>query len=627
VIAVHKKHVFKLEAALRCLDNDAIEADDLDPIRDGLDYYLVRPRGGGGQGGAGGRVRGTARQLRVLTLTRLPTHICFPHLYPDPKPTHHTPTQPRPLQSQEDSEHYDNVDDLYADIAETLEAVETVAGPGTLVSHGSKGGSVGGKDGGGRGGSKGGGDDESRERERERAAAAAAKAQLVAQGAITKSVDEEDARGRPGGRPPSVAPPGGGGGTPQPSPGVPPSPGGRGAVSALQLPAAARSGSDAGGTLGRQDSSSGQPASPQQPSASPVGGVLSPLAAAAAAAAGPGALRPGGPLSPQSAAAAAAAAGGAGAPSGGRLGAWMSGAPPAGGGGDDNAGGKGGTPGAAAAPAAGGGGQQQQAAAGKEEGSSGAAAGGATAPTSGGGAAAGGAGPAPPAGGDAPPPAAGDVAAAGAPPPGTAGPPPPPAAGAAGPLASADALAEGVAGLSLDSSASGAAAFEVLSRLAASDLNLGQLSTAPVGVGAPGGAPGGGGPPGPGPAPAALGVLDAAFRSALPQPVDSDWARSRPRHPVATPPTFPRVRRSGRGGGRGAAGPAARQPPCCAVHELPTSLSQTQKPHPHPHLPGRPRHHVGPRPVPPHGPRGAVLCLLLPARLVPAVPRGAGGGG
>lgn len=42
VIGVHKKHITKLEAALRCLDNDALEAEDLDPIRDSLEYYLVR---------------------------------------------------------------------------------------------------------------------------------------------------------------------------------------------------------------------------------------------------------------------------------------------------------------------------------------------------------------------------------------------------------------------------------------------------------------------------------------------------------------------------------------------------------------------------------------------------------
>jgi hypothetical protein len=46
VIAVHKKHIIKLEAALRCLDNDALEAEDLDPIRDSLEYYLVRRPGG-----------------------------------------------------------------------------------------------------------------------------------------------------------------------------------------------------------------------------------------------------------------------------------------------------------------------------------------------------------------------------------------------------------------------------------------------------------------------------------------------------------------------------------------------------------------------------------------------------
>ena len=32
-----------------------------------------------------------------------------------------------------------------------------------------------------------------------------------------------------------------------------------------------------------------------------------------------------------------------------------------------------------------------------------------------------------------------------------------------------------------------------------------------------------------------------AFRAALPQPADSDWSRLKPRHPVATPPTFPKT--------------------------------------------------------------------------------------
>ncbi|KAI8473036.1 MAG: not-complex component [Monoraphidium minutum] len=487
-ITVHKKHIIKLEAALRCLDNDALEAEDLDPIRDSLEYYL------------------------------------------------------------EDAEHADNVDDLYADIAETLEAVETVAGPGTLVSHGSKGGSMGGgKEGreGGRSGGGKGGDDDSKDRERERERAAAVKAQLVAAGTITKSVDDDDsaraAAARPTARPPSVAPPTPTGPGPLPSPGgVGASPGGR-TPSALQLPAAARSTSDSGQQQQQQEA---VPPSPQQraqagPAAPPVtvlspragsgpdalgaGTVLSPLAAAAAAAALPGALRPGGPLSPSAAAAAemaaaaaAAAAGGAGAPAaaaapggappGGRLGAWMSGAPasaaeaakPGGAAGAARAPPPGmPAPGAAAGNPAGAAAQQKQpdaAGGAKDEGAEGGSGG---APAEGGGAVL----------------------------------PPPPAA-MAGAGAAADALADGMAGLSMDSSASGAAAFEVLSRLASQDLGFAQLPAAPVGV------IGGGG--GQGLAPA-LGVLDASFRGSLPQPVDSDWARSRPRHPVATPPTFPRV--------------------------------------------------------------------------------------
>lgn len=534
VIAVHKKHVAKLEAALRCLDNDALEAEDLDPIRDGLEYYL----------------------------------------------------------NQEDSEHYDNVDDLYADVADTLEAVESVSGPGTLVSHGSKGGSMGGKEGreGGRGSSSKGGEDEGkeRERERERAAAAAAKAQLIAQGAITaKSLDEDDQRVRPAVRPPSVAPPlvAGSGSTPMPSPGVPPSPAGKG-LAALQLPPAARSLSDSSSQqqqLGPGQQQDGTPAgqgitSPQQhlppsphasvlsPSSEPAGagGVVSPLAAAAAAAAGPGALRPGGPLSPPAAAAAEVAAaaaastgaGGAGAgpasgqgaPSGGRLGAWMAGAPaapapapavdtPQGANSTATAaaavGAAAGPPAPAAATAVAGAGANAPpaaAAAGPAlapQQTSAAVAPGQAAPADGSDAAvpspadAGAAGPAP----------AGLSAAEGSDPATTA----PAGTAAAGPVTGAvDAIVDSLAGLSMDSSASGAAAFEVLSRLAAQDLGLGQLPAVPVGISSGGLSVGVG-------ASSALGVLEAAFRLSLPQPVDSDWARSRPRHPVATPPTFPRA--------------------------------------------------------------------------------------
>jgi CCR4-NOT transcriptional regulation complex NOT5 subunit len=45
VTRVHKKHVSALEKALRCLDNDALSSEDVDPLRDELDYYLVSGRG------------------------------------------------------------------------------------------------------------------------------------------------------------------------------------------------------------------------------------------------------------------------------------------------------------------------------------------------------------------------------------------------------------------------------------------------------------------------------------------------------------------------------------------------------------------------------------------------------
>jgi CCR4-NOT transcriptional regulation complex NOT5 subunit len=41
VVTVHKKHTSALEKALRCLDNDAITSEEIDPLKDDLDYYLV----------------------------------------------------------------------------------------------------------------------------------------------------------------------------------------------------------------------------------------------------------------------------------------------------------------------------------------------------------------------------------------------------------------------------------------------------------------------------------------------------------------------------------------------------------------------------------------------------------
>jgi CCR4-NOT transcriptional regulation complex NOT5 subunit len=41
VVTVHKKHVQALEKALRCLDNDALTSDELDSLKDDLEYYLV----------------------------------------------------------------------------------------------------------------------------------------------------------------------------------------------------------------------------------------------------------------------------------------------------------------------------------------------------------------------------------------------------------------------------------------------------------------------------------------------------------------------------------------------------------------------------------------------------------
>lgn len=38
---MHKKHTSALEKALRCLDNDAITSEEIDPLKDDLDYYMV----------------------------------------------------------------------------------------------------------------------------------------------------------------------------------------------------------------------------------------------------------------------------------------------------------------------------------------------------------------------------------------------------------------------------------------------------------------------------------------------------------------------------------------------------------------------------------------------------------
>jgi DNA-binding transcriptional MerR regulator len=46
VVTVHKKHTSALEKALRCLDNDAITSEEIDPLKDDLDYYIVSLGGG-----------------------------------------------------------------------------------------------------------------------------------------------------------------------------------------------------------------------------------------------------------------------------------------------------------------------------------------------------------------------------------------------------------------------------------------------------------------------------------------------------------------------------------------------------------------------------------------------------
>jgi CCR4-NOT transcription complex subunit 3 len=55
VVTVHKKHTIQLEKALRCLDNDAISSEDIDPLKEELEYYLVR-RGVDGLGASNGGV-------------------------------------------------------------------------------------------------------------------------------------------------------------------------------------------------------------------------------------------------------------------------------------------------------------------------------------------------------------------------------------------------------------------------------------------------------------------------------------------------------------------------------------------------------------------------------------------
>lgn len=172
VVTVHKKHTSALEKALRCLDNDAITSEEIDPLKDDLDYYM----------------------------------------------------------GMELDEHYDNTDDMYCDIADRLEAVEAAAPAASLVAGVGAHMGVKAKDGKPKGSGGGGKDDEEREkekeRERERAAAAAVKAQLIAQGNSNVKPLEEDERPKSGPhgvlpRPPPLSSSGSGaapGSMPLPSP-------------------------------------------------------------------------------------------------------------------------------------------------------------------------------------------------------------------------------------------------------------------------------------------------------------------------------------------------------------------------------------------------------------------------
>jgi len=41
IVATHKKHALKLELALRCLENEAISAEEVEALKDDMEYYLV----------------------------------------------------------------------------------------------------------------------------------------------------------------------------------------------------------------------------------------------------------------------------------------------------------------------------------------------------------------------------------------------------------------------------------------------------------------------------------------------------------------------------------------------------------------------------------------------------------
>jgi hypothetical protein len=76
VVTVHKKHVQALEKALRCLDNDALTSDDLDQLKDDLEYYLVSGcvcvfgglQGSGAVHGGGGWVHVLVQRPAYATL-------------------------------------------------------------------------------------------------------------------------------------------------------------------------------------------------------------------------------------------------------------------------------------------------------------------------------------------------------------------------------------------------------------------------------------------------------------------------------------------------------------------------------------------------------------------------------
>jgi CCR4-NOT transcription complex subunit 3 len=433
VLGAHQRHITQLEKALRCLDNDAVHPDEIEALKDGMDFYLSEcdeatgvPAGDGGgpSGGGGGGGNGEAPTL-------------------------------------------ESVDDMYADIADRLEAVEAPAAAaggtvGALPTH--EGGVPSGGDSGAVAGAGGAGGSKSAKKGAKGGADKDGGGEVVSPQTSAgggKAAGKQDKAGEESGK----------GTTPR------------------------RAGSDAAATT----------TAPLSPSGSGTVPRVSPVPAAS-----PQYVPvPSRQQQQQQQQAQAAAAGGAGAAAG-------SDAPSAWQGGAVASGGSQAVASIVAAVAAGGKGAAAS--------PGGAAAAPATAATT--------------------PPATPAAAAA-----------------AATPAGDADALAAALSATTLRGEGPGAAAarpavahglqgLEALTRAAAAGLGFrvpppsspgAAAAAAAAATASPGGAPPVAVLPQVPPGVAPLALLDAAMRSAMPQPADADWSRPRPRHPAAAPPSYPRT--------------------------------------------------------------------------------------